>query len=118
MILGTRAQCMHHLLAIESSTCSQDVRRNGSGKVLREMPELLKKFLLQQKMRRIEKKIRIMISREATVGGKCEARKLRAVDGGRIPIVHGRECTITSIESIVFPQVCARLVQVSDAPDW
>lgn len=28
-----------------------------------------------------------MISREATVRGKCEARKLRAVDGGRIPIV-------------------------------
>lgn len=49
----------------------------------------------------------IMISREATVGGKCEARKLRAVDSGRIPIVHGRECTITSMESIVFPQVCA-----------
>lgn len=44
---------MHHLRAVGSGTRSQDVRRNGSGKVLREMPELLKNFLLQQKMRGI-----------------------------------------------------------------
>lgn len=56
---------------------------------------------------RISKLTFIMISREATVGGKFEVRKLRAVNSGRIPIVHGHECTITSMESIVFPQVCA-----------
>lgn len=44
--------CMHHLRAVEPGTRSQDAK--GSGKVLREMPELLENFLLRQKIPRGE----------------------------------------------------------------